>query len=78
MKCYRTLIENYYSKDRVVLKAYPMEMRYAGPKEATLHTIIRPNFGCSHLIVVRDHAGDGSYYGSFDAQKNCNELRLGV
>jgi len=64
----QALVDNYFVKDTVIQGGYPMEMRYAGPREALLHACFRQNYGCSHLIVGRDHAGVGDYYGPFDAQ----------
>ncbi len=77
MKCYQALLDNYYPKERVALKVYPMEMRYGGPREAVLHAAFRQNYGCSHIIIGRDHAGVGSYYGPFDAQKIFEEIPAG-
>ena len=64
----KTLINNYFRQDTVIQAGYPLDMRYAGPREALLHAVFRQNYGCSHLIVGRDHAGVGDYYGAFDAQ----------
>jgi len=69
VKAIQALVDNYFRKERVVQGGYPMEMRYAGPREALLHAVFRQNYGCSHLIVGRDHAGVGDYYGPFDAHK---------
>ena len=73
-KAIGTLIENYFVSDTVVQSGYPLDMRYAGPREALLHAVFRQNYGCSHLIVGRDHAGVGDYYGPFDAQKIFDEV----
>jgi len=74
VKAIDALVNRYFRKDRVIQGGYPMEMRYAGPREALLHAVFRQNYGCTHLIVGRDHAGVGDYYGPFDSQKIFNEI----
>lgn len=77
-KAIGTLIDKYFVKNTVVQSGYPLDMRYAGPREALLHALFRQNYGCSHLIVGRDHAGVGEYYGPFDAHHIFDEIPAGA
>ncbi|MGD9548672.1 MAG: sulfate adenylyltransferase [Candidatus Krumholzibacteriia bacterium] len=78
VKCIDALVNGYFLKDSVVQGGYPLDMRYAGPREGLLHGVFRQNFGCTHMIIGRDHAGVGDYYGPFDAQNIWSEVPEGA